>query len=69
MRLFLSHGTGGRIMKPDRDVDRVTLNNDTMVRYWTGRFDASPEELEEAIDIVGDSVDAVAAYLNVNRPQ
>ncbi|BBF68922.1 DUF3606 domain-containing protein [Sphingobium sp. 3R8] len=54
-------------MKPDRDVDRVTLDDEAALLYWTCRFDVSPDELEEAVDIVGDSVDAVAAYLNVGK--
>jgi hypothetical protein len=48
----------------DRDDDRVTLDNQAAILYWTYRFDVMPEELEEALDVVGDSVDAVAAYLN-----
>ncbi|GAY24675.1 DUF3606 domain-containing protein [Sphingobium fuliginis] len=32
--------------------------------YWTNRFGASKEQLEEAVEAVGNSVDAVAAYLN-----
>lgn len=46
-----------------QDTTRVSLEQDDD-RYWTARFAATREELEEAIDTVGDSVDAVAAYLN-----
>lgn len=56
-------------MKPDQDVGRVALDSDAAVLYWTRHFDVSPGELEEAIEIVGDSVDAVAAYLNTDRRQ
>jgi hypothetical protein len=48
----------------DRDDDRVTLDSQAAILYWTYRFDVMPEDLEEAVDVVGDSVDAVAAYLN-----
>ncbi|MBH1992028.1 MAG: DUF3606 domain-containing protein [Sphingomonadaceae bacterium] len=46
-----------------RDATRVSLEQEDG-RYWTARFNATRDELEEAIDTVGDSVDAVAAYLN-----
>lgn len=52
---------------PDMDGDRVTLDNEAAILYWTCRFDVSPEELAEAVDVVGNSVDAVAAYLNTGR--
>lgn len=54
-------------MKQDRDAASVSLDSDAALLYWTRYFDASPEELEEAVDIVGDSIDAVAAYLNIDR--
>ena len=47
--------------------DRVTLDNEAALLYWTYHFDVSPEELTEAVDIVGDTVTAVAAYLNTGR--
>jgi hypothetical protein len=46
------------------DASHVSLEDGDAVDYWTSRFDVSREELEEAVDTVGDSVDAVAAYLN-----
>ena len=47
-----------------RDVNSVSLEQDRDVRYWTNRFGVSREELEEAVETVGESVDAVAVYLN-----
>jgi len=44
----------------------VTIESDASVLYWTSRFHVSREELEEAIDAVGDSAAAVAAYLKVD---
>lgn len=51
----------------DQEADRVTLDSEAAVLYWTYHFDVLPEELAEAVDVVGDSVDAVAAYLNTGR--
>lgn len=47
------------------DVNQVSLDDAEAIDYWTRRFGVSREELEEAVDTVGESVDAVAAYLNV----
>ncbi|MBJ7444134.1 MAG: DUF3606 domain-containing protein [Sphingobium sp.] len=46
------------------EASHVCLDDADAIDYWTRRFDVSREELEEAVDTVGDSVDAVAAYLN-----
>lgn len=46
------------------DASHVCLDDAEAIDYWTHRFDVSREELEEAVETVGDSVDAVAAYLN-----
>jgi|EndMetStandDraft_6_1072998.scaffolds.fasta_scaffold575895_2 hypothetical protein len=54
-------------MTDDQDAGRVMLDSEAAVLYWTGRFRVDPEELEEAVDIVGDSVEAVAAYLNTDQ--
>ncbi|MFY9349622.1 MAG: DUF3606 domain-containing protein [Sphingobium sp.] len=53
-------------MNDDQRADRVTIESDASVLYWTYRFNVSLEELEEAIDAVGDSAAAVAAYLKVD---
>lgn len=46
--------------------DRIMIENETAVLYWTYRFDVGRDELCEAVDAVGDSPAAVAAYLNVD---
>ena len=46
--------------------DRIMIEDETAVLYWTYRFDVGREELYEAVDAVGDSPAAVAAYLNVD---
>jgi len=51
----------------DTQEDRVALDNEAEMLYWTYHFDVSPAELAEAIDVVGDNVNAVAAYLNTGR--
>ena len=46
---------------------RVSLEREEECLYWTNRFSVSRDELVEAVETVGDDVDAVAAYLNVGR--
>lgn len=46
------------------DSSRIALSEDYELQYWTNRFGVSKERLEEAVEAVGNSVDAVAAYLN-----
>jgi hypothetical protein len=52
-------------MIDDRDDDRVALECDAVILYWTCRFGVTRDELEEAIEMVGDDAGAVAAYLNI----
>lgn len=46
------------------DASRIALGEEHEVEYWTGTLGASAQELEEAVEAVGDSPDAVRAYLN-----
>ena len=46
---------------PDRD--RISLNEDYEVQYWTKTLGVSREELERTVRSVGDSVDAVRRAL------
>lgn len=46
---------------PDRD--RISLGEDHDVRDWMAFLGVSEDELREAVDAVGNSVDAVRAYL------
>lgn len=50
-----------------RDLKHVSLAENLEVQYWSKRFQSSRRELEEAVDRVGHSVNAVADYLNRNR--
>ncbi|WP_293699753.1 MULTISPECIES: DUF3606 domain-containing protein [unclassified Sphingopyxis] len=49
------------IGSPDRD--RISLGEDYEIRNWTQSLGVSEAELREAVDAVGNSVDAVRAYL------
>ncbi|HWT41432.1 MAG TPA: DUF3606 domain-containing protein [Sphingopyxis sp.] len=47
---------------PDRD--RISLSEDYEIRDWTESLGVGEAELREAVDAVGNSADAVRAYLN-----
>lgn len=47
-----------------QDASRINLNEDYEVEYWTNRFGVSKAKLQEVVDRVGVSVDAVAEALN-----
>ena len=49
------------IGSPDRD--RISLGEDYEIRNWTRSLGVSEAELREAVDAVGNSVDAIRAYL------
>ena len=42
---------------------RVSTSDDYELTYWTGKFGVSPEDLQEAVDAVGDNAAAVEEYL------
>ena len=50
-----------------RDLKHVSLSADLEVQYWSQRFHASRRQLEEAVEQVGHSVNAVADYLKRYR--
>jgi hypothetical protein len=50
-----------------RDLKHVSLKEDLEVQYWSQRFQASRRQLEEAVEQVGHSVNAVADYIDRNR--
>ncbi|WP_066702991.1 DUF3606 domain-containing protein [Sphingobium amiense] len=56
-------------MRKDQDRaapgDHIGIEDEVHLSYWTGRLGVSREELEEAVDAVGDAPEAVAAYLGV----
>ena len=48
------------------DTQRVHLDDECEIRYWTERFHASPEEVQSALDAAGPepAPDAVERRLN-----
>jgi hypothetical protein len=46
-----------------RDTNRVSLNEEEEIRYWTGRFEVSVSALTDAVAAVGPGVQAVGKYL------
>ena len=46
------------------DRARISFREDYEVRDWTKALGVTEQELREAVDAVGNSVDAVRAYLN-----
>lgn len=50
-----------------RDIKHVSLCSDLEVQYWSQRLQASRRLLEEAVELVGHNVNAVADYLQRNR--
>ena len=47
---------------PDRD--RISLSEDYEIRDWSESLGVSEDRLREAVDAVGNSADAVRAYVN-----
>jgi hypothetical protein len=46
-----------------QDKQRISLGQDHEVRYWTEKFQVTPDELRDAVDKVGDRASAVAQEL------
>ena len=46
-----------------QDRARISMSEDHEVRFWTNKFGVSREELEEALQAVGSSAQAVADFL------
>lgn len=52
-----------RTKRAPRDPDRIGLDNDDEVAYWTEQLDITRERLTEAVSAVGNSADQVRRYL------
>lgn len=50
--------------KRPEDAKRINVNQPHEVEYWCAALGCTEEELEEAVEAVGDSVEAVRGYLN-----
>ena len=46
-----------------QDRSRVSMEQDHEVDYWTGKFGVSREQLQQAVEAVGNSADEVGGYL------
>ena len=49
--------------KTAHDAKRINIHEDYEVRYWTKRFDVTPEQLKAAVHKVGVMVDDVEREL------
>lgn len=56
-----------QIFRPPEKVNCVSLDRAYEVEYWAKRFSASRAKLEEAVEQVGHSVNAVADYIERHR--
>ena len=50
---------------PDRD--RINVNQDYELRDWAKKFNASPDQIKEAVQAVGDRADDVEMHLKGSR--
>jgi hypothetical protein len=46
-----------------QDSSRIAMGEDYEVRYWTEKFGVSQDELQRAVDAVGNSASAVEKHL------
>lgn len=46
-----------------QDRSRVSMEEDYEVRYWTNKFSVTQDRLQQAVDAVGNSADAIEQYL------
>jgi hypothetical protein len=50
-------------IRAPQDAKRIALGEDYEVRYWSGRFGVTPEQLRDAVEAVGNSAEAVGKHL------
>lgn len=50
-------------LRGPQDRSRISLEEEHEVRYWTEKFGVTREQLKEAVDAVGHSVDKVTERL------
>lgn len=46
---------------------RIDVNQDRELRDWSKKLDATPEQIKEAVQAVGDRADEVEAHLKGSR--
>jgi hypothetical protein len=52
-----------KTMRSPQDSSRIAMGEDYEVQYWTNKFGVTREELQQAVDAVGNSASAVEARL------
>lgn len=52
-----------KVGSPDRD--RININEDYEVQYWSKQLGVSPSELRDAVKAAGPTVDAVRRHLGM----
>ena len=50
-------------LRAPQDASRIAMGEDYEVRYWTAKFGVSKEQLQAAVDEVGNGAKAVEDYL------
>jgi hypothetical protein len=51
----------------DQDVERIDVDDADAVRRWAQKFNATPEQISEAVGAVGDKAPDVEMHLNGSR--
>ena len=51
-----------KTLRGPQDSSRISMSEDYEVEYWTNKFGVSRDELQRAIDSVGNGADAVEQY-------
>ena len=52
---------------PSPQVKRIAVRDEAALREWSRKLDATPEQLREAVDAVGDHADDVEMHLKGSR--
>ena len=52
-----------KTLRGPQDRSRISMSEDYEVEYWTNKFGVSRDELQKAVDAVGNSASAVEKHL------
>jgi hypothetical protein len=52
-----------KALRSPQDSSRIAMGEDYEVEYWTKKFGVSRDELQQAVDAVGNSASAVEKHL------
>jgi hypothetical protein len=56
-----------KMTRSGTDRDRINIHQDYELRDWAKKFDATPEQIKEAVQAVGDRADKVEMHLKGSR--